>query len=51
MNPFEQQPTDCFICRKHRGEVSIPGGAIYEKGLLPHAKPSLQQPVEYWSVV
>lgn len=25
---------DCFICRKHRGEVSIPGGAIYEDDLL-----------------
>lgn len=25
---------DCFICRKHRGEVTIPGGAIYEDDLL-----------------
>ncbi len=24
------QPTDCFICRKHRGEIVLPGGAIYE---------------------
>ncbi len=23
-------PTDCFICRKHRGEATIPGSAIYE---------------------
>jgi diadenosine tetraphosphate (Ap4A) HIT family hydrolase len=22
--------TDCFICRKHHGEVELPGGAIYE---------------------
>ena len=27
-------PTDCFVCRKHRGEVSIPGGAIYEDDLV-----------------
>ena len=27
-------PTDCFICRKHRGEISIPGGAIYEDSLV-----------------
>jgi len=31
---FEQQPTDCFICRKHRGEVSISGGALYEDDLV-----------------
>lgn len=24
------QPSDCFICRKHRGEIVLPGGAIYE---------------------
>lgn len=34
MNAFEQQPTDCLICRKHGGEVSIPGGAIYEDNLV-----------------
>lgn len=28
------QPTDCFICRKHRGEIIVPGGAIYEDDLL-----------------
>lgn len=22
--------TDCFICRKHIGEIKLPGGAIYE---------------------
>jgi len=21
---------DCFICRKHKGEVTVPGGCIYE---------------------
>lgn len=25
---------DCFICRKHRGEIVIPGGAIYEDDLV-----------------
>ncbi len=25
---------DCFICRKHRGEITIPGGAIYEDDLV-----------------
>jgi len=34
VNAFEQQPTDCFVCRKHRGEISIPGGAIYEDDLV-----------------
>jgi len=28
------QPTDCFICRKHRGEIEVTGGAIYEDKLL-----------------
>jgi len=28
------QPTDCFICRKHRGENSPPGGAIYQDDLV-----------------
>jgi len=27
-----QTPDACFICRKHRGLESIPGGAIYEDG-------------------
>ena len=34
MNTHDQSSTDCFICRKHRGEVSIPGGAIYEDDLI-----------------
>lgn len=25
---------DCFICRKHRGDVAIPGGPVYEDELL-----------------
>lgn len=34
MSAFEQQAPDCFICRKHRGEISVPGGAIYEDDLV-----------------
>ncbi len=32
----DSRPTsqDCMICRKHRGLVSIPGGAIYEDLLV-----------------
>src|SRR3970040_1339326 len=30
----DPRPADCFICRKHRGEVSIPGGAIYQDDRL-----------------
>jgi hypothetical protein len=25
---------DCFVCRKHRGEIQIPGGAVYEDDLV-----------------
>lgn len=25
---------DCLVCRKHRGEVTIPGGAIYQDDLV-----------------
>lgn len=32
MDTQEQQ--DCFVCRKHRGEFHLPGGAIYEDDLL-----------------
>jgi histidine triad (HIT) family protein len=34
MSTLEERPTDCFICRKHRGELFIPGGAIYEDDLV-----------------
>ncbi len=26
--------SSCFICRKHRGEVTLPGGAIHEDDRL-----------------
>ena len=25
---------ECFVCRKHRGEVEVPGGVIYENDLI-----------------
>ncbi len=25
---------DCFVCRKHRGLEAVPGGTIYENGLV-----------------
>jgi len=25
---------DCLVCRKHRGEVDVPGGTIYENDLI-----------------
>jgi len=25
---------ECFVCRKHRGEIALPGGAIYEDALV-----------------
>jgi diadenosine tetraphosphate (Ap4A) HIT family hydrolase len=26
--------TDCLVCRKHRGEVAVPGGFIFEDDLI-----------------
>ena len=34
MPEMEQHPTDCFVCRKHQGKISIPGGAVYEDELI-----------------
>src|ERR671933_439099 len=40
--------TDCFVCCKHRGEIQIPGGSIYEDelvyaghGAIPEGQPSM----------
>lgn len=30
----EQEEKGCYICRKHRGEVVVPGGAVYEDTLV-----------------
>ena len=27
-------PAECLVCRKHRGEITLPGGAIYEDELV-----------------
>ena len=28
------EPTECFVCRKHRGEIPEPGGTIYDDGVV-----------------
>lgn len=40
--------SDCFVCQKHRGEIDVPGGAIYEDELvyashivIPEGKPDV----------
>jgi diadenosine tetraphosphate (Ap4A) HIT family hydrolase len=45
----EDRTTDCFICRKHRGQVLVPGGAIYEDDLVyaGHAQIREGQTVAY----
>jgi histidine triad (HIT) family protein len=30
----DAQSLDCFVCRKHRGEVTVPGGAILQDDLF-----------------
>jgi diadenosine tetraphosphate (Ap4A) HIT family hydrolase len=37
-----KEETDCFVCRKHRGEEAVPGGPIYEDDLffVSHRAPS-----------
>lgn len=30
----QKKPEGCFVCRKHVGEISIPGGAVYENDLV-----------------
>src|SRR5690348_14514762 len=39
---------DCYICRKHRGEITIPGVDIYEDDLLyaDHNKMDGDQPTQ-----
>ena len=34
---------DCLICRKHGGEVQVPGGAIYEDNLFLAAHASIPE--------
>ena len=39
-------PADCFVCAKQRGELTLPGGAIYQDALLSvgHAAPRAATP-------
>ena len=30
----ESNTSECLVCRKHRGEIDIPGGVIYENDLI-----------------
>ena len=30
----EKPVVDCFICRKHRGQIQVPGGAVYEDDMV-----------------
>lgn len=46
MSTYEQQQTDCFICRKHRREIEVFGGPIYEDDLLYAAHIGYIQPQE-----
>lgn len=34
MQKLSEEERDCFICRKHRGEIAVAGGAIYEDDLV-----------------
>jgi histidine triad (HIT) family protein len=34
MTILKDYKLDCFICRKHRGEILIPGGAIYQDEIV-----------------
>jgi histidine triad (HIT) family protein len=34
MTTLDEDTADCFVCRKHRGEIVIPGGAIFEDEVL-----------------
>lgn len=42
-------PVECLVCRKHRGEILVPGGAIYEDDLIyvSHALPWGQEQDHY----
>lgn len=31
---------DCFICRKHRGQIEIPGGLLFEDDLVVVSRPA-----------
>ena len=48
-----KQTADCFVCQKHRGEVEVPGGIIYEDALVyaSHQAMDEGQPTAYPGVL
>ncbi len=48
-----KQTADCFVCQKHRGEVEVPGGVIYEDDLVyaSHQAMDEGQPTTYPGVL
>jgi hypothetical protein len=30
MSTTTHRSVDCFVCQKHRGQITVPGGAVYE---------------------
>ncbi len=34
MSPETSVSPDCLVCRKHRGEIDVPGGPIFENDLV-----------------
>jgi len=46
---MEMDHPDCFICRKHRGMVAVPGGALFEDHLVyaGHAQIRVGQAAAY----
>jgi len=34
MSTNNQVEQNCFICKKHKGNIIVPGGAIYEDELV-----------------
>ena len=46
---MDLETRDCFVCQKHKGEIELPGGAIFEDSLVysGHAW-SLEEPGELY---
>ena len=47
------QTAGCFVCQKHRGEIEVPGGIIYEDDLVyaSHQAMDERQPTAYPGVL
>jgi histidine triad (HIT) family protein len=48
----QEEREECFVCRKHRGLISIPGGAIYEDDLVyaGHIHPDVETAYLGWLI-